>query len=502
MSAREVESALTAVASRDFRLLIGGETVEASAGRRVEVIDPSTGEVVTEVPDSDAQDVRRAVAAASAAQPSWAALDYEERCVHVARFAELLAQRAEEIALIESVDTGNPLFSTRRDMTISLAHLREWPAFGSVLSGSSQRGPGRTLHYTSYHPYGVVGRITAFNHPALFAVNGALMPLLAGNTVVVKPSPLTPLGTLALADLFADAFPPGVVNLVTGDAAAGDALVTHPGIKRLGFIGSVEVGLKIQERAAQSGRVKTVSLELGGKNALVVFPDVNVAAAAEAAVQGMSLEISQGQSCQATSRVFVHEDIHDEFVSHVKARLSSSRIGLAYDPSVQVGPVVSARQLQRVERYVQIGVDEGATLTSGGHTPSDAPAGGYYIEPALFTDVRSDMRIAREEIFGPVLAVLRWQNVEQMIKDVNDSDLGLTGSVWSSNLDLALETAHRIDAGYIWVNDANRHYPGAPFGGMKNSGVGREECPEELLSYVESKVTHVRFGNASPGSMG
>ena len=504
MTTDERFEAVDEVRRTTFRLLVGGDPCEAADGRRVDTVDPSTGEVVASVPEAGPEDVRRAVDAALDAQPAWAAMDHDDRVRCVERFAALLAAQSERIALIESVDTGNPLASTRRDMRISAEHLHDWPGYAASLAGTARRGPGPTLHYTTYHPYGVVGRITAFNHPALFAINGAVMPLLAGNTAVLKPSPLTPLGTLALTELFAEAFPPGVVNLVTGDVESGDALVAHPRVKRIAFIGSTAVGLKIQERAAQSGTVKHVSLELGGKNALIVLPDVDVAAVVEATVQGMSLEVSQGQSCQATSRVFVHRTIQDEYVALLADRLGQYRIGRAYDPAVQVGPLVSAAQLRRVRDYVAVGRDEGATLAAGGGEPAGVPSGGYYFEPTLFVDVDPAMRIAREEIFGPVVAVLGWDDYESMLADVNGSDLGLSGSVWSNDVNLAIETAHRLDAGYVWVNDANRHYPSSPFGGMKNSGVGREESPEELLSYVEQKVTHVRMEPPSTvlGSLG
>jgi betaine-aldehyde dehydrogenase len=479
-----------------FTLLIGGEACRAVDGERFDTVDPSTGERVTSVPKAGAVDVARAVDAALLAQPAWAELDVAERAAHIARFASLLADEANRIAWIEAVDTGNPLASTHRDMRIAIEHLRDWPAFTTSLVGTARRGPGATLHYTTYHPYGVVARITAFNHPALFTINGALMPLLAGNTVVVKPSPLTPLGPLALTELFAEALPAGVVNIVTGDSHTGDALVAHPAVKRVAFIGSLDVGLRIQARAASSGSVKHVTLELGGKNALVVMPDVRPEDVVEATVQGMSLEISQGQSCQATSRVFVHSTIYDEYVERLASRLKSYTIGPAYDPAAQVGPLVSARQRERVHQFVAVGIDEGAKLVTGGQIPKGAPSGGFYYEPTLLSDVSPTMHVAREEIFGPVIAVLPWCDYESMIGAVNDVEYGLVGSVWSNDIDLALETADRLDAGYVWVNDANRHYPAAPFGGTKNSGLGREESPEELLSYVETKVTHVRLRGA------
>ncbi|HEX3946124.1 MAG TPA: aldehyde dehydrogenase family protein, partial [Acidimicrobiales bacterium] len=445
------EDALAEVGRTTFHLLIGGEACEAAGGRRTPTVDPSTGQEVSSVPEAGPADVERAVQAALGAQPGWAATDLADRVRCVERFAELLAGQAERIARIESVDTGNPLASTRRDMRIAAEHLHDWPAYAATLAGSVQRGPGPTLHYTTHHPYGVVGRITAFNHPSLFAVNGAVMPLLAGNTAVLKPSPMTPLGTLALAELFAEAFPPGVVNLLTGDAEVGDALVTHPRVKRLGFIGSTAVGLKIQERAAQSGTVKHVSLELGGKNALVVLPDVDVAAVVEATVSGMSLEVSQGQSCQATSRVFVHRAIEDDYVGMLAERLRGYTIGRAYDPAVEVGPLVSARQVERVADYVAIGRAEGATLVAGGGRPADVPEGGFYFDPTLFVQATADMRIATEEIFGPVVTVVPWDDYESMLAQVNGSPYGLAASVWTRDISLAVETAHRLEAGYVWV---------------------------------------------------
>ncbi len=481
-----------AVGGRNFRLLVGGELCAGSGGA-LEVVDPSTGAVVAEAPDASAADVERAVAAAAAAQPAWEALGVRGRALHVERFAQLLAARAEEVALLDAVDSGNPLASMRRDMRIAADYLRFWPGFAVARGGRTLAAEPGSLHFTSHHPYGVVGRITTFNHPALFAVSGTLLALLAGNSVVVKSSPLTPLSTLLLGELAAEAFPAGVVNLLSGGADAGDAIVTHPRVKRLAFTGSVATGLVIQRRAAESGVVKHVTLELGGKNAMIVFPDVDLDEVVEAAMLGMSLEISQGQSCQATSRILVHRSIHDDFVARAAQRLARYRIGPAWSEDAQMGPLVSAAQLERVCGYLDEGVREGATLVSGGGRPASVPAGGHYLEPALFAGVEPGMRIAREEIFGPVLTVLAWERWDELLETANGIDLGLTGSVWSRDVDLALRTAERLEAGYVWVNDTNRHYLGAPFGGMKQSGVGREESPEELESYTETKVTHVRL---------
>jgi acyl-CoA reductase-like NAD-dependent aldehyde dehydrogenase len=310
----------------------------------------------------------------------------------------------------------------------------------------------------------------------------------------MKPAPQTPLSCLALGELFAQAFPPGVMNIVTGGAAAGDALVRHPLVKRIAFTGSVRTGLAIQRSAAESGHVKNVSLELGGKNAMIVFPDVDVATAVEAAVFGMNLSVCQGQSCGSNSRIFVHERLHDDFVEALAARLDEFRVTLAYSEDADMGPLVSAAQLERVAGYVDSGQAEGARLVTGGGHPQEAPGGGYFIRPTLFDGVEQTMSLAKEEIFGPVISVLRWSDYEQVVAEANAVEFGLTASIWTNDLTLAHKTAELLEAGYVWINDSTIHYVGTPFGGVKNSGVGREESEEELLSYLEQKVVHTKLG--------
>ncbi|MCY1225457.1 2-formylbenzoate dehydrogenase [compost metagenome] len=290
-------------------------------------------------------------------------------------------------------------------------------------------------------------------------------------------------------------YPAGVVNIVTGGAAAGDAMVTHRDVKRLAFTGSVRTGLVIQRRAAESGYVKHVSLELGGKNAMVVFPDVDVDLAVDGAIFGMNLNVCQGQACGSNSRILVHSKIYDDFVNRIADRISRYRVGIAYDDATDVGPLVSKAHWNRVMSYVESGVSEGATLVRGGERPSNAPSAGNFVEPALFADVKPEMRIGREEIFGPVISVFRWDDYDQMLAEANGLDLGLTASVWTNDLNIAHKTADALNAGYVWINDSTRHYFGTPFGGMKNSSLGREESKDELLTYVEHKVIHTRLGD-------
>jgi betaine-aldehyde dehydrogenase len=484
------------VKGREFKMLIGGDFVDPADGRVEETVDPSTGEVLAQVPQASAEDVQRAVAAAEAAFPAWSATSAEERAECFRTFGRLLIENLEELAALDALDSGNPINAMRIDVQICLDYVKGWPPLAQALNGEVIPASPGNLHYTTYRPYGVVARITAFNHPLMFAATRPLPSLITGNTVVMKPAPQTSLSTLFLGRLFEEAFPPGVVNVITGGADSGDALVTHPAIKRVAFTGSVPTGLMIQRRAAESGIVKHLSLELGGKNAMVVFPDVDVDEAVDAAIFGMNFNVCQGQSCGSNSRVLVHQRIHDAFVQRAGDRLAAMRVGVAYDPATDMGPLVSSVHLERVAGYVESGVSEGATLVTGGERPESAPEGGYFLAPTLFADVRADMKIGHEEIFGPVMSVFSWADYDEMIDLANGVELGLTASVWTHDLDLAHKTADRLDAGYVWVNDSTRHYFGTPFGGTKNSGTGREESVEELRSYMETKVVHTRLRSA------
>jgi acyl-CoA reductase-like NAD-dependent aldehyde dehydrogenase len=282
-----------------------------------------------------------------------------------------------------------------------------------------------------------------------------------------------------------------VVNIVTGDGpTVGDALVRHPRVKRIAFTGSAETGMLIQ-RAAAEVAVKHVTLELGGKNPMIVFPDADLDKAIPAAVAGMNFAW-QGQSCGSTSRLFVHDTLYDRVLAGVIERVRALRIGMPLDPDSQVGPMNNKEQLDKAVKYIALGVEEGARLVAGGKRPAgETFEKGYWIEPAVFADVTMDMRIANEEIFGPVLSVIRWTDVDEVIAMANATEYGLTASIWTRNMDAALTAARRVESGYVWINGSSRHYRSMPFGGMKNSGIGREEGIEELLSYTETKAIHI-----------
>ncbi|MDP9260490.1 MAG: aldehyde dehydrogenase family protein, partial [Actinomycetota bacterium] len=312
---------------------------------------------------------------------------------------------------------------------------------------------------------------------------------VVGNAVVLKPAEQTPLSALVIGEIAAETLPAGVLNVVSGGAEAGDALVTHPDVRRIAFTGSTAVGRKIQQRAADSG-VKHVSLELGGKNAMVVFPDAEIASAVEGAFFGMNFTSCQGQSCGSTSRILVHRSLYAAFLDGLRDRLRGVRVGVAYEAGTEMGPVVSAAQRDRVLAYIASARAEGARLVAGGEPVAGVPSGGYFIAPTAFADVSPTMRIAREEIFGPVVAVLPWDDYDEMLSTVNGVEYGLTASIWTNDIDVALGTARAIDAGYVWINETAKHFWGTPFGGMKASGVGREESVEELVSYCEVKAVH------------
>jgi aldehyde dehydrogenase (NAD+)/betaine-aldehyde dehydrogenase len=473
------------------RMLIGGELVPALSGQWDDSINPATGEVIGRSPAADQHDVARAVVAAEQAWPKWFALQPKERAEVLRTLGNRLRESSQHLLRVEVLDTGNTINSLRMDVDMSVDSLNYYAGLAYEVKGETIPSVAENLHLTVREPYGVVARIAPFNHPLMFAVARTAAALAAGNAVIVKPPETSPLSALVLSEIAREVFPPGVFNVVTGSGAkVGDALVRHPAIKRIAFIGSVGTGQAIQKAAAESG-VKHVSLELGGKNPMIVFPDVDIDQAAKAAVAGMNFAW-QGQSCGSTSRVLLHTDIYDAAVARIAQIVSEFRIGDPMDPAYSIGPLNSAGQLAKTQRYIEVGKQDGARLLVGGRRPSGkAFERGFWVEPTIFADVTPGMRIAREEVFGPILSLMRWETEDEVVDIANSTEFGLTASIWTNDIHCALRTARRVRSGHQWINGYSAHYTGVPFGGFKNSGVGREEGLEELLSYTEGKTINI-----------
>lgn len=474
-------------------MLIDGELTAGeggAAGQWIESHDPATLAPVGRVPAATAGDVDRAVQAAARAQIAWKGRSVWERAALLRALAAAIRTRGKEILELEARDTGNTLAKLQADIQIAAGYLEYFAGLGSELKGETIPATAQGLHLTLREPYGVVARIVPFNHPFMFAAAHLAAPLMAGNAVVVKTPETSPLTGSMLGELCRDILPRGLVNIIHGYGnPAGDALVRHPLVRRIGFTGSVATGLAIQRAAAESS-VKHVTLELGGKNPFIVFPDADLDRVVDMAVAGMNFSWA-GQSCGSTSRLLLHESVHDEVVERVAAKLSALRIGNPLSLDSEMGPVNSARQHERVLGFIASAKADGARLVSGGgRPPGESFAKGYWIQPTLFADVQPALRIAREEIFGPVMCALRFATEEQAIALANDSDYGLTAAVWTRDLPRALRVMRTLDAGTVWINTAGQHYVGSPFGGWKDSGLGGEECLEELFSYSQTKAVH------------
>ncbi len=465
-------------------------------GLTFDVHDPASGAVVGAVAEHGEPEVAAMVAAAAAAATGWRGRPVNERIAMLEEGARLVERHAEDLAYQDAAGTGNPLRATRRDVATGVAGLRLMGRLVQQLGGRTLPPSPTLLDYVVREPFGVVARIIPFNHPVQFAVQKVAAPLLTGNCVILKPSPIGAVGAVHAAELLASVLPPDVLQVATDSrGAAGSALVRHPRVKRIAFTGSAPTAQRIMAEGAAHG-IKSFSFELGGKNPLIVLPDADPEAAANAAVAGMNLDRTLGQSCGSTSRVFVHEDVYDDVVPRIASKFDALRLGVPTDPETECGCLSSPAQLQKVEQYVALGLSEGATLAAGGRRPDEAElAGGCFYRPTLFVDVDPKMRIANEEVFGPVLSVLRWRDEAAMIEDVNRVELGLTANIWTRDLAAGHRLAALVEAGYVWINSPDgAHVPGAPFGGVKASGIGREASIEELESYTELKNVAVYLG--------
>jgi aldehyde dehydrogenase (NAD+) len=474
------------------QLFINNEWVDADDGTFFGTYHPATGELITEVPAAEAVDVDRAVKAARAAfnDPKWRNMDAADRGKLLWRIADAMEAREQELMRIEVIDNGKPLREAQIDLREAIDAFRYYAGWTTKLQGDTIPVRGNVLNYTLREPVGVVGAIIPWNFPLLMAAWKVAPALACGNTVVLKPAEQTPLNALELATIAAEVgLPAGVLNVVTGlGETAGAALVKHPDVDKIAFTGSTQVGKIIMRTAAES--LKKVSLELGGKSPNIVFDDADI----EAAVRGSFAAIyyNNGQCCTAGSRLLVHESVADQVVEKIAERAKKMTPGDPLDPKTRMSPVISQEQLDRVLGYIEQGQREGAKLVTGGKRAAyNGAESGYWIEPTIFDQVRPDHVIAQEEIFGPVLAAVRFNDEEEAIDIANRTIYGLAAGIWTNNLKRAHRVAKRLEAGTIWINTYHPLDAASPFGGYKQSGHGRELGAYALDLYTQIKSVWV-----------
>ncbi|WP_298029224.1 aldehyde dehydrogenase family protein [uncultured Campylobacter sp.] len=469
-----------------YKLFIDGEFVGAEGGASLDVFNPATGEKISKIADASKADVDRAVAAARKAFESFRRTSVYERSALLNKIADVLEQNAEFIATVETIDNGKPIRETRAvDVAWSIEHFRYFAGVILGEEGSANMLKERYLSVVLREPIGVVGQIVPWNFPFLMSA-WKLAPLLAaGDTCVFKPSSETSLSILEFIRLIAPLLPKGVINVVTGKGSkAGEFVRTHKGLDKLAFTGSTEVGRGIALAAAQ--KIIPATLELGGKSANIIFDDCDF----DVAIDGVQLGIlfNQGQVCCAGSRIFVQEGIYDKFVPALVEKFKRIKVGDPLDPNTQMGCQINKKQADKILEYVKIGVEEGAKIAVGGKRHS---VGEAFVEPTLLVDVRNDMRVAQEEIFGPVGVVIKFKDQDELVRMANDSLYGLGGAVFTRDIAKALTVARLLETGRVWVNTYNQIHAGAPFGGYKESGIGRETHKMILDHYTQTKNIYI-----------
>lgn len=481
-----------------YDLYINGQWVPASDGKVFTAYNPATGEKLAECAEATKEDVDAAVKAAWAAFPAWRDMGIAERAGILEKIADIIDENAELLATIESMDNGKPIRETMAiDVPYSSDHFRYFAGAIRVEEGKASVLDGNMMSLILREPIGVVGQIVPWNFPFLMAAWKLAPALAAGNCIVFKPSSTTSLSVLTLVKLIGHLLPPGVLNVVTGGGSrSGQYMLDHPGFRKLAFTGSTEVGLDVAKAAAD--KLIPATLELGGKSANIYFDDCKW----DMAIDGLQLGIlfNQGQVCCAGSRVFVQEGIYDKFVEAAVKAFNNVNVGDPLDPNTQMGAQVDQGQLRKIMSYVDLAKEEGATIACGGEPYTDgACANGSFMKPTLIVNATNDMRVAQEEIFGPVAVVIKFKTEEEVIAMANDSVYGLGGAVWTRDINRAIRVARGVETGRMWVNTYNQIPSGAPFGGYKQSGIGRETHKVILEHYTQQKNIMINLNETPSG---
>ncbi|MBP2642835.1 MAG: aldehyde dehydrogenase (acceptor) [Firmicutes bacterium] len=481
-----------------YQLFIDGKWVEAEDGKTFDVFGPADGELLSRCAHASQNDVDKAVKAAWKAFSSWKKTSASERSALLLKIADLIDENAEKLALAETLDNGKPIRETRHiDVPLTSDHFRYFASVIRSEEGTATLINKDTLSIVLDEPIGVVGQIIPWNFPLLMA-GWKLAPALAsGNCVVLKPSSETSLSVLELAKLLQQVLPPGVVNVITGKGSTtGNYLLDHPDIRKLAFTGSTEIGYDVAIAAAK--KIIPATLELGGKSANIFFDDMPW----EKAIDGVCMGIlfNQGQVCCAGSRVYVQETVYDKFLEAIKAKFEAVKVGLPWKEDTMMGSQINNKQLEKILTYVDLGVKEGARLVTGGARAAGRELQkGAFMQPTILADVTNSMRVAREEIFGPVVCVFAFRTEEEVIKMANDSDYGLGGAVWTKDINRAFRVAQAVETGRMWVNNYNNLPAHAPFGGYKKSGIGRETHKIILKNYTQTKNIFISLSEAPTG---
>ncbi|WP_156172394.1 aldehyde dehydrogenase family protein [Salinicoccus sediminis] len=476
----------------EMGLYINGEYVQSQSGKTFDVLNPATEERIAQVSEADESDIDKAVASAREAfdEGEWTKMEPADRSHLIYKFAGLLEEHREELAQLEALDNGKAYQQALEDdVDGTVQHFRYYAGWATKISGKTPNVSPDYVTYTVHEPVGVVGQIIPWNYPLAMAGWKLGAALAAGCTIVLKPASETPLSMLYAAKLFKEAgFPDGVVNIVPGAGSiAGNALVTHPQVDKVAFTGSTKTGGSIMKKAADD--IKSVTLELGGKSPAIVLEDADLETTLDGIFDGTMY--NSGQNCSATTRIYVHRNLYDEVLEALKERAEKTVVGPGLDDDTEMGPLVSEKQLDTVLGYIEKGKEEGARLLTGGARKGDK---GYFVEPTIFADVEDDMTIAREEIFGPVMSVFVFDEVDEVIRRANDSEYGLAASVWTENIKKGHYIASKLESGTVWVNDFGLELETMPFGGYKKSGIGREMGGDYGISnYVEVKSVFVNI---------